>query len=182
MSKKALVIVDLQNDYFPNGKWVLDGIEAASANAARLIAASREAGVPVVHVHHESGADAPFFNPGTEGAEINGSVKPADGEETVLKHAPNGFKDTKLEAILRRGDIEQLTICGAMSQMCIDATTRAAADLGFACTVIHDACAARATAFDGVDVPAQQVHAAFMASLGFGYAKVVSTDEYLADS
>ena len=106
MSKKALVIVDLQNDYFPNGKWVLDGIEAASANAARLIAASRQAGIPVVHVRHESGADAPFFNPGTSGAKIHGSVKPADDEEVVLKHAANSFKDTDLEHILRRGDIE----------------------------------------------------------------------------
>lgn len=180
MTKEALLIVDLQNDYFPGGKWVLDRIEAASANAARLLAAYRDAGNPVIHIRHETQSpEAPFFHAGSDGAEIHSSVTPANDEPVIVKHAANSFRGTDLESRLRNEGIEKLTICGAMSQMCIDATTRAAADLEFTCTVVHDACAAKATAFDGVEVPAEQVHAAYMASLGFGYARVIATDEAL---
>jgi nicotinamidase-related amidase len=180
MTKKALIIVDLQNDYFPGGKWVLEGIEKAASNAARLIMAAREAGIPVIHVRHEStSTDAPFFVAGTPGANTHDLVRPAAPEPIVLKHSANSFKDTDLAELLNRHGVEEVTICGAMSQMCIDATTRAAADIGYACTVVHDACAARGVVFDGVEVTAQQVHTAFMGSLGFGYAKIIGTDEYL---
>jgi nicotinamidase-related amidase len=181
MPKRALLVIDIQNDYFPGGKWTVDGIEPAAANAQRLIAAARASGDPVVHVRHEFLSDqAPFFVPGSKGAAIHPSVEPAAGEAVVLKHRANGFRDTDLRAILEGEGIGDVVICGAMSQMCIDATTRAAADLGYAVTVIHDACAARAQEFNGVAVPARQVHAAFMAALGSAYASVVSTEQYLA--
>ncbi|MNG42159.1 hypothetical protein D3C84_1318380 [compost metagenome] len=64
--------------------------------------------------------------------------------------------------------------------MCVDGMTRAAIDFGYKTTVLHDACATLDLAFNGVTVPAAQVHAAFMAALAFGYAPVISTDEYLA--
>jgi len=180
MPKTALIIVDLQNDYFPGGKWTLEGIEDASANAARLLAAARAAGSPVIHVRHESLAEkAPFFVPRTTGAEVHPSVLPQDGEARVLKHQINSFRDTNLKAILERNGIEEVVICGAMSHMCVDAVTRAAADFGYGVTLIHDACASRDLEFDGVQVPAKHAHAAFMAALSAAYAKTVSTEEYL---
>ena len=86
-----------------------------------------------------------------------------------------------MEEIIRNKQVSDLVICGAMSHMCIDATTRAAADLGFTCTVIHDACAAKSLEFEGLTIPAPEVHGAFMAALGAAYAQVVSLDEFLAD-
>ena len=71
-------------------------------------------------------------------------------------------------------------ICGAMSHMCVDAGARAASDLGYKCVVVHDACATRDQEFEGAVVPAAQAHAAFMAALRFGYARLVTTEEYLA--
>lgn len=100
----------------------------------------------------------------------------------MLKHFVNSFRETELKAILDQHGIEQLVVVGSMSHMCIDGATRAAADLGYGVTVIHDACATRDLEFNGVVVPAAQVHAAFMSSLGFAYASVVSTDEFLAGS
>ena len=73
-----------------------------------------------------------------------------------------------------------LVIIGAMSHFCIDATTRAAADLGYRCTVAHDACATRDLEFDGVAVPAAQVHAGFMAALAAGYGALLPTDQVIA--
>jgi nicotinamidase-related amidase len=67
-----------------------------------------------------------------------------------------------------------------MTHMCIDTTTRAAADLGFQCSLAHDACATRALSFRGVDVPAQSVQAAYLAGLNGLFAKVVTADELVA--
>jgi nicotinamidase-related amidase len=181
MPKRALVLIDIQNDYFPGGKWALSGIDAAAENAARVLAAARAAGDLVVHVRHEfPTADAPFFAPGSDGAKIHPKVKSLDGEPVVLKHHVNSFRETDLKAILDRHGVEEVVICGAMSHMCVDAGTRAASDLGYKCIVVHNACATRDQEFEGAVVPAAQVHAAFMAALKFGYAKAVSAEEYLA--
>ena len=106
---------------------------------------------------------------------IHESVAPEPGEPVVVKHFPNSFRESRLLDELERAGAEGLTICGAMSHMCIDATTRAAADLGFNCLVAHDACATRDVEFEGKQVAAGDVHAAYMSALGFAYAKVMST-------
>ena len=68
MARRALVLIDIQNDYFPGGRWTLSGIESAADNAARVLAAARAAGDLVIHVRHEfPTADAPFFAPGQRG-------------------------------------------------------------------------------------------------------------------
>jgi nicotinamidase-related amidase len=181
MTKRALIIVDLQNDYFPDGKFALSGIEAAAANAARLLHAARAAGDLVVHVRHEfPSAEAPFFAPGSEGAKINKAVENREGEPVVVKRHINSFRETDLKDILDRHGVTELAIVGAMSHMCVDAVTRAAVDFGYRATVAHDAVATRDLEFNGVNIPAAQAHAAFMAALGFAYASVVSTDQLLA--
>lgn len=180
MSKQALIVVDIQNDYFPQGKWPLVGAQVAADNAARLIEAFRQTGDQVVHVRHEFTSDsAPFFTPGSEGAQLHPKVLNRADEPVVLKHFVNSFRETELQSILERHSIEQLVVVGSMSHMCIDGVTRAAADLGYGVTVIHDACATRALEFNGLIVPAAQVHAAFMSALGFAYASVVSTEQFL---
>ncbi|MNJ11808.1 Streptothricin hydrolase [compost metagenome] len=181
MSKHALIIIDIQNDYFPGGKWALDGADRAADNAARILAATRAKGDLVVHVRHEfESADAPFFTPGSEGAQIHPKVAALPSEPVVLKHKVNSFLNTELKALLDEHKVEAVTVIGSMSHMCIDGFTRAAADFGYAVTVIHDACASRDLEFNGVTVPAAQVHAAYMASLAFAYAQVIATEEYLA--
>jgi nicotinamidase-related amidase len=176
----ALLIVDLQNDYFPGGRMTLDNIDRAADNARTLLEHFRGADQPVFHVQHTwDDPSAPFFVAGTPGAEINEIVKPQSSEPVVVKHFPNSFRESSLLEELRRASVDALTICGAMSHMCIDATTRAAADLGFDCTVAHDACATRDVEFNGKRVAANDVHAAYMSALGFAYAKVVSASEVL---
>jgi nicotinamidase-related amidase len=181
MPRRALVLIDIQNDYFPGGKWTLNGIESAADNAARALEAARAAGDLVIHVRHEFPTpEAPFFAPGSNGAKIHPKVRNLESEPVVLKHHVNSFRETDLKALLDRHGVEEVVICGAMSHMCVDAGVRAASDLGFRCVVVHDACATRDQEFAGAVVPAAQVHAAFMAALGFGYAKLVTTEEYLA--
>lgn len=175
----ALILIDIQNDYFAGGKWPVAKMDEVAANAARLLADARSRGKTIVHVHHEMGEGGPFFVAGTDGAKINAAVAPQDDEPTVLKHAPNSFRETGLEALLRDAGARSVTICGAMSQMCIDATARAACDMGFDVTVIEDACGAKETAFGDIEVAPEQVHATIMGALSGTYARVVSTEDYL---
>ena len=183
MAKQALIVVDIQNDYFPQGKWPLVGADAAADNAVRLIKAFRDAGDSVVHIRHEfTSEDAPFFTPNSEGAKLHPKVLNRADEPVVLKHFVNSFRETELQSILDEQGIKELVVVGSMSHMCVDGITRAAADFGYTVTVIHDACATRDLEFNGLTVPAAQVHAAFMAALAFAYASVVSTNEYLTRS
>jgi nicotinamidase-related amidase len=183
MAKQALIVVDIQNDYFPQGKWPLVGADAAADNAVRLLKAFRDAGNPVVHIRHEfTSEEAPFFTPGSEGAKLHPKVLNQGNEPVVLKHFVNSFRETELQSILDEQGIKELVVVGSMSHMCVDGITRAANDLGYSVIVIHDACASRDLEFNGVTVPAAHVHAAFMSALGFAYASVVSTNEFLAAS
>jgi nicotinamidase-related amidase len=176
----CLILVDLQNDYFPGGKMELVGIEEAAANAQILLNEFRKANAPVIHIRHISARPgATFFLPGTDGAEINQSVTPKDDEIVVVKSFPNSFRGTSLWEILKEGKTDGLVICGAMSHMCIDATTRAAFDLGFSCIVAEDACATRDLIFKGKTIKASDVHASFMAALSAPYARVMSSREII---
>jgi nicotinamidase-related amidase len=180
MTNRALVVIDVQNDYFPGGRYPLVGIDAAAAQVARALATARTRGDTVIHVRHEAiEADAPFFVAGTPGAAIHALALPHDHETVVVKHQVNAFRDTPLGTLLAEHGIGHLTIVGAMSHMCIDAATRAAADLGYAVTLLHDACATRDLAFDGRTAAAADVQTAFMAALDGTYAKVISTDAWL---
>jgi nicotinamidase-related amidase len=176
--KTALILIDIQVDYFPGGKWELVGMDLAALNAAKLLTTFREREHPIFHVQHISkDTNAPFFVVGTYGAEIHKSVEPGKNEKIIVKEFPNSFRQTSLLNDLHNAGVEKLVICGAMSNMCIDATTRAATDFGFDCIVTHDACAARNLEFYGHITPALEVHCSFMAALAFGYAKVVPTSE-----
>lgn len=179
MSKRAILVVDLQNEYWPGGNRPLHGIDAAAANAARVMAHARAKGELVVNIRHEA-PGAPIFVPGSDGAKIHATVLPQGDEPVVTKNFPNSFRNTGLQALLDQHGVTDVVVVGAMSHMCIDATTRAANDLGYKTTTIHDACATRDLTFDGVTTPAPQVHAALMAALASSYGEVISTDAFLS--
>ncbi|PIE15610.1 MAG: cysteine hydrolase [Rhodobacterales bacterium] len=180
MDHTALLIIDMQNDYFEGGKYTLQNIAQAAANAAGILAAFRKRGGAVFHIRHEIlRKPAPFFEPGTEGAEIYGLLRPVRNETVITKNFPNSFRDTALHGQLQDLAVKELVITGAMSHYCIDATTRAAVDLGYVCKVAHDACATRDLAFNGISVTAEQVHAGFMAALSMGYASVLPTGKLI---
>jgi len=179
--KKGLLLVDIQNDYFPGGNMELVGMEQAAARARQLLQQFRTTKTSIFHIQHlATRPDATFFLPETTGAQIHDLVAPLPDEQLVTKHYPNSFRETTLLERLRCESVTDLVICGAMSHMCIDATTRAAFDFGFNCTVVEDACATRNLIFQGKMIEAADVHAAFMAALAVPYAKVMTTEEFLS--
>lgn len=177
----TLVIIDVQNFYFAGGKLPLTGPVEASLKARALLEAFRARGWPVVHVLHlAKGQVGPSPDAGDEAYRAHPNVMPRPGEPVIGKREANAFRDTELLATLRRLGTTRLVVVGMQTQMCVEAATRAASDLGFQVTVVHDACATRPLAFGGVEVPAAQVHAAALAAMESAYARVVSTEALLA--
>ena len=175
---RALVLIDIQNDYFPSGKMELEGANEAAEKADLLLSVFRDSKLEIIHIQHVAPRpDAPIFLPDTHGVEIHRLVAHLSGEAHFVKAFPNSFRETGLLEHLRLKQITELTIAGMMTQRCIDTTVRAAFDLGFTIELVHDACATRSQTFNGVLVPANLVQAAFMAALSVGFASVVSTDE-----
>jgi nicotinamidase-related amidase len=176
----ALLIVDIQNDYFPGGPMELEGATEAGLNASRALGKFRDSSNPVIFIQHVSQRPgATFFLPETDGMEIHESVKPLDEDMIFQKQFPNSFRETPLLDHLQKLNVRRLVICGMMTHMCVDATVRAAFDYGFECVVLGDACATRGLLYGDVVIPAEQVHGAFLAALDGIYAKVQSVERFL---
>lgn len=177
---KALIIIDIQNDYFEGGAMQLHNPTQASENAKQLLEKFRKDNVTVVHVKHLAAVpELGFFLPETEGAKIHKNVEPKDVEKVITKYFPNSFKDTDLLEYLQSNNITELVFTGMMTQMCIDASVRAAKDYGFECTVIADACAAKDVEINGNMIKADDVHNAFLGGLSMFYAEIKTTKDYL---
>lgn len=177
----ALIIVDIQNDYFLNGNMELVNPDKAAANAAKVLESFRKNNKEnIFHIQHIAADPAlGFFLPDTKGAEIHETVQPLENESIIIKHFPNSFVQTDLESKLRGNGVTKVVVVGMMTHMCIDATVRAAVDLGFETTLIEDACATRDLSYEGKDVPAEQVHYAFVGALNGMYCAVTSTENFL---
>ncbi len=176
----ALLIIDIQNDYFPGGKNPLVNPLEAAKKAYELLQCFRESGGRHVHIQHiELEPDAPFFRKGDRGSDIHDSVAHFEGEPIVYKHEPNSFLNTNLLELLKSWEVERVVITGMMTHMCVDATARAASDLGFQVIVAADACASRDLKFDETTIPADLVHKSFLAALK-SYGRVMKTEEIIA--
>jgi nicotinamidase-related amidase len=175
----ALLLVDVQNEYFPNGRLPLPGMDAALQRIGRLLDHFRGIGAPVLHLQHTSPSPESPFLEGSAGWELHERVRPVPGEPVIAKHFPNGFRQSWLLASLQMAKASHLVVAGAMTQTCIDSTVRCAIDFGYPVSVAGDACAAGALEWDGRPIPADEVHRTFLAALAT-LATVAPTAELTA--
>lgn len=178
---RALLLIDIQNDYFDGGAMELYETLKAAKNARKLLEFFRKTHQSIFHIQHISNREnATFFLPNTNGVLINENLTPMQGEEVIIKNTPNSFHHTNLLEKLKSKNITNLVISGMMSHMCVDSTTRAAKDLGFSCEVISDACTTRnLVSLNGDIISANNVHKSFMAALEYYYATILNTDDFL---
>ncbi|WP_106437824.1 MULTISPECIES: isochorismatase family protein [Kitasatospora] len=177
LGEATLVLIDYQNTY-REGVMRLEGAEEALAAGARLLAAARAAGAPVVHVVNDGGPGTPYDIRAEIGA-ISGPVAPAAGERVVVKAFPDAFHETELAEVLDAldgdGPRRDLVLAGFMTHMCVAFTAQGAFRGGRRPTVVAEACATRALPGpDGTVVPAAQLHAAALATVGDLYGTVVA--------
>ncbi len=176
--KTALLIVDVQNDYFPNGKMELYESEKACLKIKELLEDCRDKSIPIIHIQHISvRPGSVFFLPDTSGVEIHNNVKPKAGEKIFIKNFPNSFRNTNLDNYLKENGITKLIITGMMTHICIDTTVRAAFDLGYECIVVGDCCATKSLSFQNNIVSAENMQNAFLAALNGIFAKVIKKEE-----
>lgn len=176
----ALLIIDIQKDYFSGGRFPLVNPEEAAKKAYVLLQCFREHGGHHVHIQHISlKPDATFFIKGDSGSDIHDLVAHFEGEPIVYKHYPNSFRETNLLEMLKGWGIERVVICGMMTHMCVDATVRAAADFGFEVILAEDACATCDLKYGETIIPADLVHKSFLAALK-SYGKVMKSEEIIA--
>jgi len=166
--KTALLLIDIQNFYFPGGKSELVEPIKAAENAAKILAEFRKDGMPVIHVRHNS----------EPGGEIHKLVEPLPGEKIISKSAVNAFVGTDLLDYLKAENISALVICGMQTHMCVEAATRAASDFGFNCILIKDACTTKDLRYDGRVIKAEDVHYSTLSTLS-NYATIESTAQFL---
>ncbi|RPI41758.1 MAG: cysteine hydrolase [Bacteroidetes bacterium] len=169
--KTGLLIVDIQEFYFPGGKLQLEGPETAGMNAGLILDQFRRRGLPVFHVRHN-------YQPG---GEFHKYVKPLDGEAVISKDQVNPFLDTPLLELIKADSVNRLVICGMQTHMCVEAAVRAAHDLGIDCILVSDACATRALQYDEHIIPARNVHLSTLESLRGSYARITTTEDLLRD-
>ena len=178
--KTALIVIDVQNDYFDKGTMTLVGSDKASENTRLILDRFRADSLPIIHIQHiATSPTATFFLPKTKGAEIHDNVKPSGQEKVIVKHYPNSFRETELLDYLKGKNISDLVICGMMTHMCVDATVRVAKDFGFNIVLIGDACATKDQEINGQKVKAEEVQKSFLAALNYYYATVETTQQYL---
>lgn len=171
--KEALIIIDVQNDYFPGGTCELCNAHEAEKKIQSLIQESRARKRPVIYVQHINPPEETFFLEGTYGCEISERIKPLPGDKIIVKYYPNSFHKTELDSYLKENGITKLIVCGMMTHMCVDTTVRAAMDYGYEVELVADACATMDLEISGEIIPAQIVQKTFLASLKDVFAKIV---------
>ncbi len=168
-AKTALIIVDIQNFYFPGEGPGLVNAEEASLAAKEVLRKFRVEKQLIVHVRHQS----------KKGFEIHQNVVPLPGEKVITKEEVNSFYKTDLLEYLKTNEVSRLVIIGMQTHMCLEAAVRAAHDYGFECLVVQDACATKDMKFGDKTVKAEDIHTAVLATLtNGGYAKVLDLSEF----
>lgn len=167
----ALLIIDIQEFYFPGGQMQLENSEIAGMNAGLILDQFRKSGLPVYHIRHNFDS----------GGNIHQYVRPSQNEKVISKDQANAFYGTDLLECLRADSINRVVICGMQTHMCVEATVRAAHDYGFTCFLVSDACATRALQYEEHIIPAKHVHFSTIKSLQGTYAKIVTTETLLRD-
>ncbi|GHE78104.1 isochorismatase [Amycolatopsis deserti] len=175
LADATLVLIDYQNTY-RTGVMALGDAEPALVAGARLLAAARQAGAPVVHVVNDGGPGSPYDIRAEIGA-ISPEVAPIDGEPVVVKQVPNAFHETGLEKTLRElGSRQDLVLAGFMTHMCVMFTAQGAFNLGYRPTVVAEASAARTLpAPDGTPVAAGTLHTAALTTIGDLFGTIAPT-------
>ncbi len=171
--KEALLIIDVQNDYFPGGANPQHRALEAEAVIRKWIDDSRKIGRPIIYMQHFNGPEDSFFRPGAEGAEISPRIAPMPEDKVIVKYAPNSFLNTELDSYLKSLHVEKLIVCGMMTHMCVDTTVRSTMDYGYKVDLIADGCATRDLVIGGITIPAETVQKTYLASLGCVFATLI---------
>jgi nicotinamidase-related amidase len=181
MPKRALIVIDVQNEYFDGALPISDPPpEESLANIGRAMDAASAAGIPVIVVQHgDDDPEAPIFRKGSPAWELRPEIAGRSRDELVEKTLPGSFTGTPLESILQSAGIDTVAIAGYMTHMCVDTTSRQAAHRGYAVEILSDATGTLSLANSGGAASGEELHRATLVAQGQFFANVLTTDEWL---
>lgn len=180
--KTALLVIDVQMALAHEDAAGADrSCPEAEGNIASLLEGFRSSGDQVIHIHHHGTDPGDPFHPDMPGSAVQPVAAPVEGEPVIFKTGSSGFVGTPLRDTLRDAGIEQVILCGATANHCVESTTRSAADLGFQAIYAADAVWTYGiTGPDGASHSADQIHSVSMATLEGELASVMRTKDILA--
>ena len=176
MPERTLLVIDVQNDYFPGGAWALPDAPQVLPNILGLIENTRARGDGGIYIQHVTPEGAPVFAQGSEGGKFHPDLDVSPDDAVFTKSKPSSFHDTGLHEFLQGHGVEAVDICGFMTHMCCDTTTREAFSRGYAVRLFSDACAAKTLEVGGEEIPHDTVHRVSLGTLA-SFAKIVKTEE-----
>lgn len=179
---EALMLIDIQEDYFPGGKNPLKNTGKTLSNILLLEEYFHQTNKPVFYIQHLSNGSTPFFIPNTGGAQLSSKLSPKNSDEIIIKHEPNSFYHTDLMKKLVEHRVNELTICGWMTQMCLDTTVRQAYEYGYDITVISDGCTTKDLSLGKERISADVVNTVFLSALNSKFGRVKSAQTYLKEA
>jgi nicotinamidase-related amidase len=181
MTKRALIVIDVQNEYFDGALPITDPPrETSLANIGRAMDAANEAGVPVIVVRHgDTDPDGGIFLQGSHAWELHPEIDQRSRDYLVDKAYPGTFTGTELEGILQQEGVDTVSITGYMTHMCVDTTSRQAAHRGLAVEILNDATGTLALENSGGSAGGEELHRATLVAQGQFFADVMTTDEWL---
>lgn len=181
MPKRALIVIDVQNEYFDGALPISDPPpEVSLANVGRAMDAATEANVPVIVVRHgTTDPDSPIFKEGSHEWELHPEIDRRSRDHLVEKTFPGSFTGTSLESILTAAEIDTVAIAGYMTHMCVDTTSRQAAHRGLAVEILSDATGTLALENSGGSAGGEELHRATLVAQGQFFADVVTTTDWL---
>jgi nicotinamidase-related amidase len=181
VSRCALIVIDVQNEYFDGALPISDPPPQVSlANIVRAMDAATAAGVPVIVVQHsDDDPESPIFRKGTQAWELRPEISERSRDHLIEKTLPGAFTGTPLGNILESAGIETVAIAGYMTHMCVDTTSRQAAHRGYAVEILSDATGTLPLENSGGAASGEELHRATLVAQGQFFANVMTTDEWL---
>lgn len=177
--KRALLVIDVQNEYF-TGTLPVSYPVGSFDKILKVIDQSNKQGIPVILIQHTSPqADAKSFVKGSIGWEIHPEVLSRKHDIIIQKNLPGSFTGTALEQWLRDRDIDTLTICGYMTQMCCDTTSRQAVHLGCKVEFLSDATGTLDISNYAGEIKAEELHKAILITQAMRFSQVMTTEEWV---
>jgi len=179
--KRALLVIDVQNEYFPGGARPITHPAGSYPRILKAMDAARGVGLPVIVVQHASPQpDAKTFVRGSRGWELPPELASRPRDLLVEKSLPGSFTGTALEAELRERGVDTVVVCGYMTQMCCDTTSRQAVHLGFSVEFLSDATGTLDISNEAGSVTAEELHRAILVTQAMRFAKVLTTETWIA--
>jgi nicotinamidase-related amidase len=139
---KALIVIDIQNDYFPDGNYPLWNTEVVLERTELAIEAAKAKNIPIVLVQHVAASPtSPFLRAQTQGVEIHPRIRSAAPDApVVVKTFADSFEKTEFQTTLDKLGVDELLLCGMMTQNCITHTAISKSADGYKVSILGDCC------------------------------------------